>query len=150
MRSPYVERRLEQIIMERNNPKPEPVPRRHPMLILKCANPDCAMPEFHAKKPRLYCTADCHYHDRTARARFESVREPAIIREVISDDIKRLQNQQRNRLKALQLKDEIDAITLSNSVLTAEERRQCYDEWRNKVLRKGTVLAFPTGRGPSV
>lgn len=150
MRSPYVDRRLEEIIMEQQNPKPERAPYRKQMLVLRCANPDCSMPEFHAKKPRLYCTADCHYHDRTARARFESVREPAIIREVISDDIKRLQNQQRNRLKALQLKDEIDAMTVSNPVLTAEERRQCYDEWRMKVAGKGTVLAFPTGRGPSV
>lgn len=120
--------------MEQQNPRPQREPYRKQMLVLRCANPDCALPEFQAKKPRLYCTADCHYHDRTARAKFTAVREPAVIREVISDDIKRLQGQQRNRLKALQLRDEIDAITLSDSILTADERRQAYEEWKAKVM----------------
>lgn len=150
MRSPYVDRRLEEIIMEQQNPRPERTPYRKQMLVLRCANPDCSMPEFHAKNPRLYCTQECHYVDRTARARFTGPREPAVIREVLSDDIKRLQNQQRNRLKALQLQDEIAAVTMSDPVLTSDERRQAYEEWKAKVMGKGKVLAFPSGHGPNV
>lgn len=148
-RSPYVDNRLEQIIMEQQKPPSERNPYRKQMLVLKCANPDCSMPEFHAKAPRLYCGAECKFHDKIARARFTN-REPAVIREVLSDDIKRLQNQQRNRLKALQLQDEIAAVTLSNPVLTADERRQAYEEWKSKVMGKGKVLAFPSGHGPGV
>lgn len=107
------------------------------------------MPEFHAKAPRLYCGAECKFHDKIARARFTN-REPAVIREVLSDEVRRLQGQQRNRLKALQLQDEIAAVTLSNPVLTADERRQAYEEWKAKVMGKGKVLAFPSGHGPNV
>jgi len=146
--SSYVQRRLEQIIMEQQNPKPDRTPYRKKLLVLRCANPDCSMPEFSAKNPRLYCTPDCDYHDRAARQRF--TRAPAVVTEVLSDDIKRLQGQQRNRLRALQLQDEIAAVTLSDSVLTAEERKQCYHEWQAKVRGKGKVYTSAQGHGPAV
>lgn len=140
--------------MEQQNPKPQREPYRKQMLVLRCANPDCSMPEFHAKKPRLFCTNECRFHDYQARQKFipyaAPPRAPAVIREVISDDVKRLQRQQLNRLRALQLKDEIEAVTLSNPVLTADERKQCYNDWKSRVKAKGMVLAFPSGHGPSV
>ena len=153
MRSAYVDNRLEEIIMDQQKRKVEKTPYRKQMLVLRCANPDCSIPEFHAKNPRLYCCADCHYHDRTARARFTVEREPAVIREILSDDVKRLQRKQLNRLHALQLKDEIAAINLSDAdssgpALTSQERRQAYDEWKAQVMGKGKVLAFPSGHGP--
>jgi len=142
--------------MEQQNQKPpKRTPYRKAMMVMRCANPDCSMPEFHAKNPRLYCTPDCAYHDRTARARFEVSREPAVLREVISEDIKRLQAKQLNRLKALQMQDEIAAAKLSDPspsgpALTSAERRQAYEEWKSKVKAKGTVLTYPSGHGPSV